>query len=110
LPYSVSVGQTARTPEERFAQHLIGVRSNRRVREYGVRLRPRPCAKVSPFETRAHSEAAETTRAEKLRRRGRRAARRRGALGAMGKLRSGWHSLVPGPVLRPDGSEAARIG
>jgi hypothetical protein len=33
------VGQTARTPEERLAQHLGGVRSSRIVREYGVRQR-----------------------------------------------------------------------
>ena len=66
----VYVGQTARTPEERFAQHLAGIRSSRIVREYGVRLRPRLYANVGPFETRADSERAETRLAEKLRRRG----------------------------------------
>ena len=81
MPYSVYVGQTARTPEAPFAQHLSGVRSSRIVREYGVRLRPGPYAKVGPFETRAQSEADETKLAEKL--------RRRGAPGAMGRLRSG---------------------
>jgi hypothetical protein len=50
------VGQTARTPEERFAQHLAGVRSSRIVKEYGVRLRPRLYANVGPFETRAEAE------------------------------------------------------
>jgi hypothetical protein len=64
------VGQTARTPEERFAQHLAGVRSSRIVREYGVRLRPRLYANVGPFATRAESERAEAKLAEKLRRRG----------------------------------------
>jgi len=64
------VGQTARTPEERFAQHQNGIRSSRIVREYGVRLRPRLHASVGPFETRAESERAETRLAEKLRRRG----------------------------------------
>jgi hypothetical protein len=64
------VGQTARTPEERFAQHRAGVRSSRIVREYGVRLRPRLYANVGPFETRAESERAEVKLAEKLRRRG----------------------------------------
>lgn len=64
------VGQTAKTPEERFAQHLAGVRSSRVVKEYGVRLRPRLYANVGPFETRAESERAETRLAEKLRRRG----------------------------------------
>ena len=66
----VYVGQTARTPEERFAQHLAGTRASRMVKEYGVRLRPRLCANVGPFETRAESERAETRLAEKLRRRG----------------------------------------
>ncbi len=66
----VYVGQTAKTPEERFAQHLDGVRSSRIVREYGVRLRPKLYANVGPFETRAESERAETKLAEKLRRRG----------------------------------------
>ena len=66
----VYVGQTARTPEERFAQHLDGVRSSRIVREYAVRLRPRLYANVGPFETRAESERAESRLAEKLRRRG----------------------------------------
>ena len=64
------VGQTARTPEERFAQHQNGIRSSRIVREYGVRLRPRLYANVGPFESRAESERAETKLAEKLRRRG----------------------------------------
>ena len=64
------VGQTAKTPEERFAQHQSGVRSSRIVREYGVRLRPRLYANVGPFETRAESEQAEAKLAEKLRRRG----------------------------------------
>ena len=66
----VYVGQTARTPEERFAQHLGGARSSRIVHEFGVRLRPRLYANVGPFETRAESEEAETKLAEKLRRRG----------------------------------------
>jgi predicted GIY-YIG superfamily endonuclease len=66
----VYVGQTARTPEERFAQHKAGVRSSRFVREFGVRLRPRLYANVGPFETRAEAERAEGKLAEKLRRRG----------------------------------------
>lgn len=64
------VGQTAKTPEERFAQHLAGVRSSRIVKEYGVRLRPRLYANVGPLATRAESERAEARLAEKLRRRG----------------------------------------
>ena len=66
----VYVGQTARTPEERFAQHKSGKRSSRIVREYGVRLRPRLYRNVGPFATRAEAEAAESRLAERLRRRG----------------------------------------
>ena len=66
----VYVGQTARTPEERFAQHQNGIRSSRIVREYGVRLRPRLHANVGPFETRAEAENGEKKLAERLRRRG----------------------------------------
>ena len=66
----VYVGQTARTPEERFAQHKSGKRSSRIVREYGVRLRPRLYRNVGPFATRAEAEAAESKLAEKLRGRG----------------------------------------
>ena len=66
----VYVGQTVRTPEERFAQHRAGVRSSRIVREYGVRPRPKLYANVGPFETRAEAERAETKLAERLRRRG----------------------------------------
>ena len=66
----VYVGQTARTPEERSAQHQNGIRSSRVVREYGVRLRPRLYANGGPFETRGEAERAETKLAEKLRRRG----------------------------------------
>ena len=64
------MGQTARTPEERFAQHLGGVRSSRIVREHGLRLRPRLYSNVGPFESRADAERAETNLAEDLRRRG----------------------------------------
>jgi predicted GIY-YIG superfamily endonuclease len=66
----VYVGQTAKSPEERFAQHLAGKRSSRIVREYGVQLKPRLYRNVGPFGTRAEAEAAEKRLAEKLRRRG----------------------------------------
>jgi hypothetical protein len=36
----VYVGETADTPEERFAEHLRGYRASRIVRKYGLRLRP----------------------------------------------------------------------
>jgi predicted GIY-YIG superfamily endonuclease len=66
----VYVGQTARTPEERFAQHKNGKRSSRFVREFGVQLKPRLYRNWGPYATRAEAEAAETRLAEKLRRRG----------------------------------------
>lgn len=66
----VYVGQTARTPEERFAQHMAGKRSSRIVREFGVKLKPKLYRYVGPFATRAEAEAAEKRLAEKLRRRG----------------------------------------
>jgi hypothetical protein len=66
----VYVGQIARTPEERFAQHKAGKRSSRIVREFGVRLRPRLYRNWGPYATRAEAEAAESRLAEKLRGRG----------------------------------------
>ena len=36
----VYVGMTGLTPDERFDKHKAGVRSNRYVREYGLRLMP----------------------------------------------------------------------
>jgi hypothetical protein len=36
----VYVGETADTPEERFAEHLRGYRASRVVRKHGLRLRP----------------------------------------------------------------------
>ena len=36
----VYVGETADTPEERFAEHRRGYRASRIVRRYGLRLRP----------------------------------------------------------------------
>ena len=45
--FAVYVGQTAKTPEERFAQHKAGIRASRWVRDHGGRLRPdlfeQPC-------------------------------------------------------------------
>ena len=66
----VYVGQTALAPEDRFAQHLEGRKCNPFVREFGVRLRPKLCAKVGPFETRTEAERAEVALAARLRRRG----------------------------------------
>ena len=66
----VYVGQTACTPEQRFAQHKAGLKSNKYAHEYGVRLRPRLTANRGPFATRTEAEKAEKALAERLRVRG----------------------------------------
>lgn len=67
---AVYVGQSAKTPPERFAQHKRGVRASRHVRDHGVRLRPRLYEKHNPLESRQDAEAKETWLAERLRKRG----------------------------------------
>lgn len=64
------VGQTAKTPEERFQQHLSGTKSNRYVRKFGRRLRPDIFERYNPLRTRQEAEAMEERLAEKLRTRG----------------------------------------
>lgn len=66
----VYVGQTSYTPEERFAQHAAGHKSNKFAHQYGVRLRSRLTANRGPFETRVEAEKAEKALAERLRARG----------------------------------------
>jgi hypothetical protein len=66
----VYVGQTAKTPEQRFEQHVNGKRASRIVREFGVGLKPRLYRNWGPYATRAEAEAAEKRLAEKLRGRG----------------------------------------
>jgi hypothetical protein len=66
----VYVGQTADTPEERFAEHLAGYRASRVVRRYGLRLRPRLYRNYGPYGTRDEALAGETRLADRLRRRG----------------------------------------
>ena len=69
----VYVGQTAHTPEERFAQHKEGGRlAAGAPHRFGVRLRPDLMEGVGPFRTRAEAEAAEQALAEALQRQGRR--------------------------------------
>ena len=67
----VYVGQTARTPEERFAQHMRGGRlANTKVYKYGVRLRPDLYGAWNPFSTRREAEAAEEALAMEMEKRG----------------------------------------
>ncbi len=63
------VGITAKTPEERFAQHKAGIRASRYVRDFGVRLRPR-YYQFHPLMTRAQALRAEQQRTQALRARG----------------------------------------
>ena len=66
----VYVGETERTPEQRFAQHSAGGRtSSKIVRDHGVRLRP-DLATRGPFLTRANGERAERELGDVLRKRG----------------------------------------
>ena len=67
------VGQTAHTPEERFAQHKAGGRlSAAKPYRFGVRLRHDLMKGIGPFASRAEAERAEQAVAEALERRGHR--------------------------------------
>ena len=52
----VYVGMTGLTPEERFAKHKAGIRANRYVREFGVRLLPHLYAYANPMPYEAARE------------------------------------------------------
>jgi len=67
------VGQTAHTPEHRFAQHKAGGKfAARKPHKFGVRLRYDLMEGIGPFSTRKNAEAAEKVVAEALVRRGHR--------------------------------------
>jgi hypothetical protein len=67
------VGQTAHTPEERFARHKAGGRlAAGKPHRYGVRLRLDLMKGIGPFATRKEAEEAEKQVAEALERRGHR--------------------------------------
>jgi predicted DNA-binding WGR domain protein len=67
----VYVGQSAKTPAERFAQHKAGgFLSSRIVAKHGRRLLPALYRNISPFVSRAAAERAEAALAGELRRRG----------------------------------------
>jgi hypothetical protein len=69
----VYVGQTAHTPEARFAQHKAGgMLSAGKAHAFGERLRPDLTAGIGPFATRAEAERAERALADALARQGRR--------------------------------------
>jgi hypothetical protein len=69
----VYVGQTAHTPEHRFAQHKTGGRlAAGKAHRYGVRLRYDLMKAIAPCSTRKEAEAAEQAVARALERRGHR--------------------------------------
>lgn len=65
----VYVGETGRTPEERFAAHKAGQRAAVIVNRFGVRLRP-DLASRGPFLTRAGAARGEKRVGDELRRKG----------------------------------------
>jgi hypothetical protein len=69
----VYVGQTAHTPEHRFAQHKAGGKlAAGRPHRFGVRLRYDLMKGIGPFSTRQDAERAEKAVAAALEKRGHR--------------------------------------
>jgi hypothetical protein len=67
------VGQTAHTPEERFAQHIAGGKlAASKPCKYGIRLRHDLMHGLGPYSTREEAERAEAMVAAALERRGHR--------------------------------------
>jgi predicted DNA-binding WGR domain protein len=67
----VYVGQSGKTPAERFDQHKAGgLLASRIVRKYGRRLLPALYRNIGPFDDRKAAERAEAALARDLRRRG----------------------------------------
>ena len=67
------VGQTAHTPEDRFAQHKAGGKlAAKKAHKFGVRLRYDLMSGIGPFRSRSEAEKAEKIVAEALERRGHR--------------------------------------
>jgi len=52
----VYVGCTGLTPEERFARHKAGIRANRYVQRFGLRLLPKLYAYANPMPYQAARE------------------------------------------------------
>jgi len=67
------VGQTAHTPEQRFAQHRAGGKlAAGKPHKFGIKLRLDLMKGIGPFSTRKDAEAAERAVAQALERRGHR--------------------------------------
>jgi len=65
----VYVGMTGLTPEERFANHKLGIKSSSLVKRYGVRLLPELYAHLNPMPYEAAAQM-ERDLTEDLRRAG----------------------------------------
>lgn len=66
----VYVGQTAKSPDERFDQHKAGIKANRYAMKYGLRLRYKLFEKYNPIPSRKEAEYKEALLGEHLRKRG----------------------------------------
>lgn len=64
------VGQSYHSAEERFQQHLNGVRASRHVRKFGVKLRPDLFDPTMVFEAKHQAERAERRLGNQLKHRG----------------------------------------
>jgi hypothetical protein len=62
----VYVGSSARSPEERFAQHLRGYKSSRLVKRFALRLRPDLYEDLGTFRGSKSACRAESERAKEL--------------------------------------------
>ena len=66
------VGQTGKTPEERYQEHMKGVRyrHNKYVYKYGIKLVPNLYREINPLKSREEAEEAEEKLAIDLKRQG----------------------------------------
>ena len=66
----VYVGQTAKSPDDRFDQHKAGIKANHYAKKYGLCLRYNLFEKYNPISTRKEAEYKEALLGEHLRKRG----------------------------------------
>lgn len=66
----VYVGQTAKSPDDRFDQHKAGIKANRYAQKYGLRLRYKLFEQYNPILSRKEAEYKEALLGEHLRKRG----------------------------------------
>ena len=72
----VYVGYTSKAPEERYRQHITGARNkrgplySRKVKKYGLRLKPRLYSSHNPIQTKQEAMDMEIEKARRLRKRG----------------------------------------